>query len=105
MNPAVLLRPEIIVFALAVAMILNVGGCRASSDLPGNRHFGTILNNDATNIMYAGTGEDMTPDEYRNGVHRLSYSGADMQARTWLMQEMRAAGLEVRGLLVPSAKC
>ena len=71
MNPAVLLRPEIIVFALAVAMILNVGGCRASSDLPGNRHFGTILNNDATNIMYAGTGEDMTPDEYRNGVHRL----------------------------------
>ena len=55
--------------------------------------------------MVRAFGGSAGDDEYRNGVHRLSYSGADMQARTWLMQEMRAAGLEVRGLLAPSAKC
>ena len=31
---------------------------------------------------------------YRTGVHRPTYSAPDMEARRWLMERMRAAGLE-----------
>ena len=60
-----------IIFAVVITAMLHVGTRGASAELPGNRHFGSILNNDATNIMYAGTGENMTPDEYRKGVGHL----------------------------------
>ena len=48
-----------------------MGGCGVTGGLPDNKHFGSILNNDATNIMYAGTGKNMTADEYRKGVGHL----------------------------------
>ncbi len=71
MNHTMIFRPEFIVIAVAVTTMLHVGGCRASGKLPGNREFGSILNNDASNIMYAGTGADTTPDEFRKGVGHL----------------------------------
>jgi len=54
-----------------VAGLLLLGGCGATGGLPDNKQFGSILNNDATNIMYAGTGENMTVEEYRKGVDHL----------------------------------
>jgi len=71
MNDSFDFQPTLVVVVAVFAALLHGGVSSASAELPGNRQFGTILNNDATNIMYAGTGEDMTPDEYRNGVHRL----------------------------------
>ena len=63
------LRP--VPFLLLVVALPHLGGCGTPDTLPGNRHFGSILNNDASNIMYAGSGEDMTPEEYRKGVGHL----------------------------------
>jgi hypothetical protein len=59
-------------FALTlIAAVLHAGVRGVCAELPGNRQFGSILNNDATNIMYAGTAADMTPNEYRKGVDHL----------------------------------
>ena len=71
MNRDFFFQPVPLIVVAVFATLLHGGVSSASAELPGNRQFGTILNNDATNIMYAGTGEDMTPDEYRNGVHHL----------------------------------
>ena len=58
--------------ALPIWMVLSMVavvqlGC-AAPKFPDNRGFGSILNNDATNIMYASTGADTTPEEFRRGI-------------------------------------
>ncbi len=35
------------------------------------RKLDTIQNNDSNNIIHQGSGQDMTPDEYRRAVHHL----------------------------------
>ena len=65
-----LLRSEMFCVVIAVVFMFRAAS-PAFGQLPGNREFGSILNNDASNIMYAGTGADTTPDEFRKGVGHL----------------------------------
>jgi len=60
-----------ILAGVLVTGLLLLGGCGATGGLPDNKQLGSILNNDATNIMYSGTGKNMTADEYRKGVGHL----------------------------------
>lgn len=50
-----------------IAALPHLAGCGLPDELPNNRRFGSILNNDTSNIMYAGTGENMMPKECRKG--------------------------------------
>ena len=46
-----------------------------------NKRLGTIQNNDVNNILHAGSGKDMTPDEYRIAVGHLLDGGPDVLAQ------------------------
>lgn len=47
------------------------GGSVAGGEIPDNRKFGSILNNDINNILYAVSGAQTTPTEYKKAVMHL----------------------------------
>ncbi len=65
------ISPELIVFGAAMLAMMLVVVFSAAAELPGNRRLGSILNNDGNNILFASSGPEATPDEYREGVGHM----------------------------------
>ena len=54
-----------------LAVTFWAGRSLAASEIPDNKKFGSILNNDINNILYAVSGPQTTPAEYKKAVMHL----------------------------------
>ena len=63
---------QVIAAGLLVAYLAGDGGGGKKPHVPDNgKQLGTVFNNDINNILYASSGADTTPEEYRHAVQCL----------------------------------